>query len=156
MFRSSTDSQPVPPTRQHAIGALAALLLALLVAFLLRGEGGVPASQPATNPTSSDANAAETVAVGRRLYAAHCAGCHGANLEGARSGGAHAASPLNVTSPARQRSDDWLFRTIRDGGQATAPPGATNLMPALGGSLSDAQIRAVIAFLRHEWSPSTA
>jgi mono/diheme cytochrome c family protein len=155
MFRSTRDSQPVPPTRQRAIGALAALLLALLVAFLPRGEGSAPSTQTATNSTSSGATPADTVAVGRQLYATHCAACHGANLQGAGGGGAHAASPLNATSPARQRSDDWLFRTIRDGGQATAPPGETNLMPAMGASLSDAQIWAVIAFLKHEWSATT-
>ncbi len=154
MFRPPTNLQPVPPARQRAIGVLSALLLALLVAFL-GAAGGAPASRPSADTTPNATNSPDTVAVGRQPYATHCAGCHGANLEGARGGGAHAASPLNATSPARQRSDDWLFRTIRDGGQATAPPGETNLMPAMGGSVSEAQIRAVIAFLRHEWSSST-
>ena len=154
MFKSSTDFEPVPPVRQGAIGVLSALLLALLVAFL-GAAGGAPASRPSANTTSNASNSPDTVAVGRQLYATHCAGCHGANLEGARGRGAHAASPLNATSPARQRSDDWLLRTIRDGGQATAPAGETSLMPAMGGSLSEAEIRAVIAFLRREWSAST-
>src|SRR5690348_11757734 len=38
--------------------------------------------QAAVEPTSADADDPELVARGDRVYAAECAGCHGAHLEG--------------------------------------------------------------------------
>lgn len=155
MLRSSANTQPVPVVRQRAIGVLTAVLLALLAVFLLRGGSPVRTTAPSTAPASTETAvpaSTETIALGKRLYATYCAGCHGANLEGAPGGGPHAAPPLNASGPARQRSDTWLFTTIRDGGQATAPPGTASFMPAMRGSLSDAEIRAIIAYLKQVWA----
>ncbi|HZB95405.1 MAG TPA: cytochrome c [Herpetosiphonaceae bacterium] len=155
MPRSSDSTEPVPVVRQRAIGVLTAVLLVLLATFLLRGGSPVATTAPGATATPAETAvpaSADTVALGKRLYATNCAGCHGANLEGAPGGGPDAAPPLNASGPARQRSDTWLFTTIRDGGQATAPPGTTSFMPAMGGSLSDAEIRAIIAYLRQVWA----
>jgi mono/diheme cytochrome c family protein len=65
------------------------------------------------------------------------------------------ASPLDDRGQAWRYDDQWLFTTIKLGGQATAPPGYTSYMPALGSGLTDAQIWAVIAFVKSTWSPRT-
>jgi mono/diheme cytochrome c family protein len=89
-------------------------------------------------------NAAQ-VAAGQGLYATRCAACHGANLEGA------SAVALGATGTTWQHDDRWIFTTVKAGGQATAAPGTTSTMPALGGSMSDEQIWAVIAYIKSTW-----
>lgn len=100
------------------------------------------------------------IAVGKQLYDTRCASCHGPNLEGAlgwpqrQANGVMPASPLNAGSPAQERDDTWLFRTIKEGGQATAPAGYTSYMPAMGGGgLSNEQIWVLIAYIKSTWTP---
>ncbi len=70
---------------------------------------------------------------GRALYIQNCNACH--QFQGAGGIGL----PLNATK-FRDYSDDYLFKTIRNG-----RPG--RVMPAFE-EISDAQVRAIIAFLR--------
>jgi mono/diheme cytochrome c family protein len=83
---------------------------------------------------------------GRTLYRAHCATCHGADGRGdswrarlllLRPG--HLASPDVAALP-----DAYLADVIRHGGSSFGKPG----MPSFGFTLSDAEIRALIAYLR--------
>lgn len=93
---------------------------------------------------------------GRRLYAAYCAACHGRALQGqplwqvADAGAGRRAPALDETGFAWLRSDDGLFRIIRDGATATdSRRGQT--MPAFGRSLDDGDILAVTAFIKARW-----
>jgi putative heme-binding domain-containing protein len=70
-------------------------------------------------------------ATGKRLYAAHCAACHGAKGEGGRG--------ARLTTLTRASDDDSLFNIIRKG-----IPGA-EMPPA---PLTDEQIRDVAVFVR--------
>lgn len=100
---------------------------------------------------------AELVARGEQVYATRCASCHGGDLRGEqgwpqrRPNGVMPASPLDQRGPAPQRDDQWLFNTIKLGGQATAPAGYTSYMPALGGGLTDEDIWAVISYIKSTW-----
>ena len=73
---------------------------------------------------------------GAKLYEKHCVTCHRSHGEGS------IGLPLN---PAKFKSltDDYLFRTIRNG-----RPG--RIMPAFE-TLSDAQVNAIVDWLR-QWS----
>jgi mono/diheme cytochrome c family protein len=133
----------VPIARQRGIVALTLLLYVLLVALLFAG----PSPRKATG-AGGEAAVAEDPAAGRTIYSRQCAGCHGANLEGG-TGGTQAA--LGANSVAAQQPDDWLFRVVKYGGRAVDPDVAGQ-MPAMGASLSDTEIRAVIAYLREQWS----
>jgi mono/diheme cytochrome c family protein len=103
---------------------------------------------------------AAVVARGEQLYATRCAGCHCLDLNGEagwparRPNGTLPASPLNARGTAWQRTDGWLFTTINEGGQATAPAGGTSAMPSFGGGLTDGEIWAVIAYFKHTWPAS--
>ncbi len=84
-----------------------------------------------------------------------CATCHGQNGEG---DGVAAASmnpkPANFTDPAfwKANSDSVLFKAIKDGG---ASVGKSPMMVAWGGSYSDAQIHALLDYIKKAFKPKT-
>jgi mono/diheme cytochrome c family protein len=138
--------------RSLIIGFVVICVVALGI-FVVRsaarsGDTGANGTDPA-NPAQ--------LAQGQSLYASRCAGCHGATLQGEpgwperRPNGTMPASPLNASGPAWQHDDQWLFTTIKEGGQATAPPGYTSAMPALDGGMTDEQIWTVIAYIKSTW-----
>ncbi len=98
---------------------------------------------------------------GRTLYAEHCAACHGAGLEGQpdwrRPGenGVLPAPPHDAGGHTWHHGDRTLFDYTRLGGQAALAAqgvaGVASGMPAFGDTLSDAQIRDVLAWIKSTW-----
>jgi mono/diheme cytochrome c family protein len=137
--------------RNVSIGFTIVCLLALVV-FVVRSSSR---STTASVDRANVANAA-LVAQGKHIYATRCASCHGSDLKGEqgwpqrRPNGVMPASPLDASGLARQRDDQWLFTTIKQGGQAIASPGDISYMPAFG-SLTDADIWAVISYIKSTW-----
>jgi mono/diheme cytochrome c family protein len=134
------------------IGFAIVCSLALIVFVIRTG------SRPTTVYTDrSDATNETLVAQGNHLYATRCASCHGNDLKGEqgwpqrRPNGVMPASPLDATGHVWQRDDQWLFTTIKLGGQATASSGYTSSMPAFGGGLTDTEIWAVISYIKSTW-----
>jgi mono/diheme cytochrome c family protein len=113
----------------------------MLAIFMVRSAN--PSEMPQLG-RADQANAAQ-VAAGRTRYATRCASCHGTNLEGG------SAVALGASGTTWQRDDAWVFTTIKAGGQATAPAGAASAMPAFGGSLSDDEIWAIVAYIKSNW-----
>jgi mono/diheme cytochrome c family protein len=107
----------------------------------------------------NQAGSADTqqIALGRQVYAARCASCHGANLEGQPNWqqdlptGGRPAPPHDETGHTWHHSDDSLFTTVKFGGQATSPPGYKSNMPPFGDVLSDNEIEAVLAYIKSTW-----
>jgi mono/diheme cytochrome c family protein len=134
--------------RNTIIGFVVVCTLVLVVFAIRSGSQSITASMDRADVTN-----AEFVAQGKQIYATRCAGCHGSDLTGEqdwpqrRPNGVMPASPLDESGPARQRNDQWLFTTLKHGGQATALPGYTSYMPAFGG-LTDADIWAVISYIK--------
>jgi mono/diheme cytochrome c family protein len=106
-----------------------------------------PAKVPEA-PSDPDTVVEADAKLGEADYQIHCASCHGA----AGDGDGPVAQALNP-KPARHSdgaymnplTDDYLFKVIKFGG---ASVGKSAMMAPLGGSLSDQQIRNVIAFIR--------
>jgi mono/diheme cytochrome c family protein len=106
-----------------------------------------PAKNPDTPPDPIAAVEADAKA-GKADYQIYCASCHGE----AGEGDGPVAQALNP-KPARHSdgaymnplTDDYLFKVIKFGG---ASVGKSAMMAPLGGSLSDQQIRNIIAFIR--------
>jgi mono/diheme cytochrome c family protein len=81
-----------------------------------------------------------------RLYLGLCATCHGADGHGSWRATVFLIRPGDLADAARMRthSDQYLFDMIKQGGAPFGRPG----MPAFGGSLSDDDIRALVAYVK--------
>ena len=105
----------------------------------------------------ADPTDAAQVTLGKAVYVQHCASCHGTNLEGQpdwqlrKPDGKMPAPPHDTTGHTWHHPDEVLFGITREGIAAFAPPGYESDMPAFGGTLSDEEIRAVLAFIASRW-----
>jgi mono/diheme cytochrome c family protein len=130
-----------------AVGFLLIALAALAAALYLPLE---PNDQPG-------GASAETIALGRQLYNEGCAVCHGANLEGQANwqtplpNGRMPAPPHDTEGHTWHHGDELLFRLTKEGTAAVIGNGYESDMPAFGGILTDAQIEAVLAYIKSTW-----
>jgi mono/diheme cytochrome c family protein len=135
--------------RSSSLPALSAALV-LLVAGC--GQRGAPGEDPRADPRD-----AQKVALGAKVYAANCASCHGAKLEGQPQwqrrlpNGRMPAPPHDESGHTWHHPDPVLFGITKNGIAAYAPPGYESDMPAFGGKLSDDEIWAVLAYLKSHW-----
>jgi S-disulfanyl-L-cysteine oxidoreductase SoxD len=105
----------------------------------------------------ADADNPAAVALGERLYAGHCASCHGHYREGqplwqlidAYAG--RRAPAFDETGYTWQRSDEAIFHMTKYGRYAAAPSAGVSYMPAFKGVLADPEILAAIAFIKARW-----
>jgi mono/diheme cytochrome c family protein len=107
-----------------------------------------PPPAPAATPAPAAEPAGDPVARGREVYQLYCASCHGPG----GNGDGPVAAGLDP-KPARHSdgnymnalSDAHLEKVIKEGG---ASVGKSPLMAPWGATLSDAQVKDVIAFVR--------
>ncbi|QFQ88905.1 c-type cytochrome [Paracoccus kondratievae] len=110
-------------------------------------------AQTASNAASS----AEVIEQGRQVYADQCASCHGAQLEGQPDwktplpSGRLPAPPHDAGGHTWHHPDDILFRIVREGTAAIVGGGYESDMPGFADLLSDAEIRAVLAYIKSTW-----
>ncbi|MBC7145377.1 MAG: cytochrome c [Thioclava marina] len=99
----------------------------------------------------------EVVSQGRQIYSDQCAACHGTDLEGQpdwRSplpSGRLPPPPHDASGHTWHHPDDVLFRIVKEGTAAIVGGGYESDMPGFGGVLSDAEIRAVLAYIKSTW-----
>ncbi len=154
----------------RALAARLACAVSLSFALGACGETGEPAAIPPAIPTdrreASESDAARprpspvpqarppSAAPGAVDYGAYCASCHGArgDGDGPLAGALDPRPAKHSDHDAMQAlSDEYLFRVIQGGGSAV---GKSPLMAPWGGSLSDQQIRDLVAFIRSLSSPT--
>lgn len=132
----------------------------LLVALLIGCATGP--SFRATPPEKSPAPPAldpAAVALGAQVYAANCASCHGAELEGEANwkeqnpDGSFRSPPHDASGHTWHHADNVLLEAIREGGARFDGEdiGGDSPMPAFGGQLSEAEMTAVLAFIKSTW-----
>lgn len=111
----------------------------------------------ATLASWAQAVAAEEGMGGAALYQQNCASCHGAELQGQpdwRSPGPDGrlpAPPHDATGHTWHHGDDILFRITRDGTASVVGGGYESDMPGFGDSLRDAEIRAILDYIKSTW-----
>lgn len=97
---------------------------------------------------------------GAVIYAAQCAACHGANLEGAPdwrqrdADGLLPAPPHDATGHTWHHADAQLFALTKYGPAALVGGGYRSAMPGYEGVLSDDDIIAVLSFIKSTWPPA--
>ena len=89
-----------------------------------------------------------------RLYLGLCATCHGADGRGSWRATLFLIRPGDLADATRMsgHTDQYLVDIITHGGAPVGRPG----MPAFGASLSDADLRALVAYVRSLGRPATA
>jgi len=113
----------------------------------------VDQARPLRIPTDDPA----VLALGAELYAEHCAACHGVELEGEpdwrvrRADGTLPAPPHDATGHTWHHSDAELVAITRHGIEPFAPEGYRSNMPAFDGILDEAEIRAILAYIKSRW-----
>lgn len=104
-----------------------------------------------------DPDDARLVALGKEVYGAHCASCHGAKLEGQADwrsrlpNGRMPAPPHDASGHTWHHPGEVLIGIVTEGVQKYAPAGYQSDMPAYGGVLSDEEIGAVLSFIKSTW-----
>jgi len=139
----------------HRALALAAVLVAAMGA-----AGWIATAQQTPDGESltflGEPVTAAQLALGQQAYAANCASCHGANLEGQpdwrrrNENGRMPAPPHDASGHTWHHADRPLF-TITKLGVGAVVPGYESDMPAFEGILSDDEIVAVLAWIKSTW-----
>ena len=123
-------------------------------------QGAAPASATTRAAVSASAQTASTkrwygfsqVSQGARVFAEHCAECHGKGGEGHPAwrqvgpDGRYPAPPLNGSGHAWHHPLKMLFYVVKHGS-----PGGQGNMPAWQDKLSDDAIVAAIAWFQSRW-----
>ena len=97
------------------------------------------------------------VARGRAIYGERCAACHGERLEGQRDwqtpleNGRLKAPPHDETGHTWHHSDHLLFDITKHGSAAVIGGNYKTDMTAFKNVLSDAEIIAVLSFIKSQW-----
>ena len=132
-----------------AAAALGVTSLALVGCNRLRGETRVELRTD--DP--------QVLAQGKAVYQARCAACHGGRLEGQRpnwrerdSAGRLPAPPHDASGHTWHHSDQLLFDIVKYGvAKAAHLKDYDSAMPAFEGTLTDAQIVAVLSWIKAQW-----
>jgi mono/diheme cytochrome c family protein len=122
------------------LGAMAAYLKSL------PDEGGKRAAAAAPPPES-------VMKLGAALYERHCVDCHGADGRGALAGGKPAYPPLAGNRALSMEAPVNAIRIVLNGGFAPATQGNPRPfgMPPYSHVLSDAEVAAVVSYVRASW-----
>lgn len=148
--KATVDLRPAGGNRLSGAIPAAAELAAAVVTV---STGGHTMSVRFPALAAAEPPAPALAAKGEPVYRAQCASCHGAGLEGQAGWQTAAAKvedkkapPLDATGHAWLHSDDDLALSVRNG---SAP------MPAFAGTLSEDDIRAVVAYMKSTWPAAT-
>ncbi|NOZ55021.1 MAG: cytochrome c [Gammaproteobacteria bacterium] len=138
---------------------LLATVTGMLVLVFQSYSNEVTAAQP-----DMPANPANTTQVqqGKKIYGRFCALCHGRNLEGQanwrirKPDGKLPAPPHDETGHTWHHPDQVLFDITKFGlVPPNAPENYQTDMPAWKETLSDADIWAVLAYIKSRWPPES-
>ena len=124
-----------------------------VVAYVLLSQAAVPAKL-------LDPDDRQLVERGASIYSTRCASCHGVELEGQpdwkrrRANGRLPAPPHDESGHTHHHRDELLVRLTKYGPASVAGGSYPSDMPAYAELLSDADIRAVMSYIKSRWPPA--
>jgi S-disulfanyl-L-cysteine oxidoreductase SoxD len=135
------------------------LFLAAVICVFLAVAAFFYANREKATQTFIDPSERHLVARGKDIYASQCASCHGIELEGQANWRTRLpnnrlpAPPHDETGHTWHHPDAVLFDIVKHGlvPGKTAPQGYESDMPAYAKLLSDAEIVAVLAYIKSRW-----
>lgn len=156
-MRTATDAPlPAPGRSRRRIGLVLALVLAAAAVALLGFGDRLGLRAPAEVVLRPDD--AQVTALGERIYRSHCAACHGARLEGQPdwrqrdAQGRLPAPPHDASGHTWHHPDEVLFNITKLGvARAAGMPSYDTAMPLYEGVLADAEIVAVLSWIKAQW-----
>jgi len=131
-----------------AVAAAVAIVFAVGVYYVVKDNGAEAGMDPRDGAK---------VALGGRIYADNCASCHGADLKGQPDwrqrlpNGRLPAPPHDETGHTWHHPGEQLFALTKFGPAALAGGGYQSDMPGYEGKLSDAEIWAVLSYIKSRW-----
>lgn len=138
---------------RHRAFALVTVAAAIGIGAAALGSGWLGWPSQATTGAADPAQ----LALGRRVYAEHCASCHGANLEGQpdwrsrRPNGRLPAPPHDASGHTWHHPDGVLLQITKLGPAAIVGGSYESDMPGFEGVLPDAEIQAALDFIKSTW-----
>jgi len=143
------------PARRNRIGAG---IFAGTLVFLV---GAIIAALLTREKSPADPDDTRQVAHGKAVYGLHCAGCHGAGLEGQADwkerlpNGRMPAPPHDASGHTWHHPDAILFGMTKYGlvPGKYAPRKYRSDMPGFSQMLTDEDIWAVLAYIKSSWPP---
>lgn len=135
------------------------IIICVISIFMLAASVFMFGSSLGNKSAYIDPSDKQLVADGKQIYAKNCASCHGANLEGEpnwrmrQANGRLPAPPHDATGHTWHHADALLIEITKNGlvPGVTAPEGYVSDMPAYSATLSDQDIRAVLAYIKSSW-----
>lgn len=134
------------------------VLVAILLAALAGSALWLLSHQNQNSGALLEPSNAQIVAVGKDIYAAQCASCHGVNLEGQPDWKTPGADGLMPAPPHDESGHTWhhpdqvLFDITKLGvAKAANLANHQSAMPAYDGVLSDDEIIAVLSYIKSTW-----
>ena len=131
------------------------IVLSVVAGLMAAGVTAWLAHRKFVPPMSADDP--RQVTLGASVYAARCASCHGANLEGQpdwqqrQANGRLPAPPHDASGHTWHHPDEVLFGITKNGITPYAPAGYQSDMPAFAGVLTDDEIAAALAYIKSRW-----
>ena len=136
------------------------LLLFVILLFGCQTEASDTSSSPVDMPIDElPILDSEEIALGQTIYEQHCAACHGFALEGQpdwktqNEDGTFKAPPHNADGHTWHHADAQLIEAVQLGGSRFdgVDVGGTSPMPAYQDVLSEAEITAVLTYIKSSW-----
>ncbi len=130
----------------------------IIVAAAGLGLGAVASGSAGPDAPALRPEVPSIVAEGAEIYAAECAVCHGVNLEGQPDwrvrgpDGLLPAPPHDETGHTWHHDGETLFNLTKYGlGEMIGDPDYESAMPAFEDVLTDAEIVAVLSYIKSTW-----
>jgi S-disulfanyl-L-cysteine oxidoreductase SoxD len=138
-------------TKSRANIAVISVALLIVIGFFIF-------DQSSQARTSADPNDPKFVAMGKVLYAKHCAACHGKDLEGQTPNwrqplpdGSFPAPPHDASGHTWHHPDAMLFKVTKYSRTQSSDKSFKSNMAAFEKTLSDDEIWSVLSYIKSTW-----